>query len=90
MYIVIVLLGNKVDLIEKLEVDKEDGVALAKENECMFYLTSAKMDIGIFEAFDEAIQEYVNVYGIESLMRNSDRSKINNKEEKDSKESKCC
>jgi hypothetical protein len=36
------LVGNKIDLVEQREVRKEDGVELAEENQIAFMETSAK------------------------------------------------
>ena len=80
----IVLVGNKQDLIEDIQVEGEEGSDLAKEHNCLFFLTSAKMNVGVFEALDESMKEYVDKYGVEALLI-KDRSVIKTREK-----DKCC
>ena len=82
----IVLVGNKQDLINEIQVESEEGSELAKEHNCLFFLTSAKMNVGVFEALDESMNEYVDKYGVESLLM-KDHSKI---EDKKDSNNKCC
>ena len=42
---------NKYDLIDKEQVYEEESRRLTQENDCFFYLTSAKSSIGVKELF---------------------------------------
>ncbi len=56
----IMLIGNKVDLVErnpkKREVSSEDGKQLAKENNLLFMETSALASYKIAESFEDLLQ----------------------------------
>lgn len=67
--IVIVLIGNKEDLLDSMEDDIEEAANFAKENNCLFYLASAQMNIGIWEAFDDCIRQYIEIYGFDSFKK---------------------
>ena len=45
--LLIILVGNKIDVAEKRQVGTEEGQALAKELDVMFIETSAKAGINI-------------------------------------------
>ena len=45
------LVANKYDLIDKEQVDEEEARKLAEDNDCLFYLTSAKKSVGVKELF---------------------------------------
>ena len=47
----IVLFGNKCDLIEKTEVEKDEAEQFAKDNEMEYFETSAKQNINIENGF---------------------------------------
>ena len=47
----LVLVGNKCDLQDQRQVSTEEGATLAKEWECPFYETSAKMKINNVDPF---------------------------------------
>ena len=64
----VVLVGNKQDLINEIQVESEEGSELAKEHNYFSFLTSAKMNVGVFEALDVAMKEYVDKYGVEPLL----------------------
>ncbi|XP_019198294.1 PREDICTED: ras-related protein RABH1b-like, partial [Ipomoea nil] len=49
--VIIVLVGNKIDLVEKRQVPKEEGEAKATELNGMFIETSAKADLNIKALF---------------------------------------
>lgn len=49
--ILMVLVGNKVDLEEKRKVSHEEGEAFAKENNLLFFETSALTDVDIDKSF---------------------------------------
>ena len=50
--IVIMLLGNKIDLSEKRVITTEQGIEFAKENRLGFYETSAKEGVNVNEAIE--------------------------------------
>ena len=47
----IILVGNKIDVAEKRQVNTEEGTALAKELGVMFIETSAKAGINVRQLF---------------------------------------
>ncbi len=47
------MLANKCDLVDKIVVSIEEGMKLAKENDMLFFVTSAKLNLNI----DYAIKE---------------------------------
>lgn len=49
--LMIILVGNKIDMAEKRQVGTEEGQALAKELDVMFIETSAKAGINIKSLF---------------------------------------
>jgi Ras-related protein Rab-6A len=49
--LMIILVGNKIDVAEKRQVGTEEGQALAKELDVMFIETSAKAGINIKQLF---------------------------------------
>ncbi|KAK9461255.1 P-loop containing nucleoside triphosphate hydrolase protein [Lipomyces oligophaga] len=52
----VILIGNKIDCVTQREVKTQEGAALAKRLGCEFFETSAKNDLNINRAFDEAIR----------------------------------
>ena len=53
--VVVMLIGNKLDLVEDKEVSEENGKGFAKDNGYFFLETSAKKDQGVNEAFELVI-----------------------------------
>ncbi len=53
----IVLIGNKSDLAQQRQVSKEEGQAFARNNDLVFFETSAFNSQGVDEAFNEAAKE---------------------------------
>ena len=49
--LMIILVGNKIDMAEKRQVGTEEGQALAKELNVMFIETSAKAGVNIKQLF---------------------------------------
>ncbi len=47
----LVLIGNKTDLEEDRKVSTEEGKKFAKENNMIFFETSAKLSNNVFEMF---------------------------------------
>jgi len=56
--IILFLVGNKIDLIEKEEVDEKDAKKFAEEMNIDFFKTSAKNDFGIEELFSQIAKKY--------------------------------
>ena len=54
--VLLVLVGNKTDLEEQRVISKERGENLAKENNMLFFETSAKLGNGIEQAFQKSIE----------------------------------
>ena len=71
------VVGNKCDLIEKIEVDKDEAESYATSKNASFYETSAKEDA-------EGFKDYVNKL-IENLIKNNnfmfEEQNLNNKDE---------
>jgi GTPase SAR1 family protein len=61
---VVMLIGNKVDLVDKKdkkrEVTYEEGKDFAAENKLMFYETSALSSFKVNECFEDLLQEIYN------------------------------
>ena len=53
----IVLFGNKCDLIEKTEVEKDEAEQFAKDNEMEYFETSAKQNINIEQGLKNIIDK---------------------------------
>ncbi len=53
----IVLVGNKCDLVDEVEVTKDEGEELSKKWNCPFFESSAKNHINVDEAFRELVRE---------------------------------
>ena len=71
------VVGNKCDLIEKIEVDKDEAESYATSKNASFYETSAKEDV-------EGFKNYVNKL-VENLIKNNnfmiEEQNLNNKDE---------
>lgn len=52
-----ILVGNKIDLTDNRQVSREQGELLAKQYGIGFYETSAKMNLGLQEAFEDVIEQ---------------------------------
>ena len=89
----IVLVGNKIDLIDR-KVSKEEGEEIAKKNNMMYVETSSKDGTNVNEPFEmlandiiKKIRENPNFNPIEPSQRIGERSGIEREREK---EFKCC
>lgn len=56
-HVPIVLVGNKSDMADKREVSRGEGDLLARQLNCPFFETSAKLRIHIDECFHELVRE---------------------------------
>jgi GTPase SAR1 family protein len=50
--VVLSILGNKIDLIDKQAVFLEEALAFSQQNNAIFNFTSAKDDQGVDDSFD--------------------------------------
>ena len=48
----LVLIGNKIDLEDKRVISTEEGQKFAKQNDMIFFETSAKNSNNVFEMFN--------------------------------------
>ena len=81
--VLIILLGNKIDLKEKREVEYEEGEQFAQKNGLIFMETSAKTGEGVEEIFKKSVQEIKtkiseNVYDLTSESCGIKKGKTNN------------
>ena len=58
--VTVILIGNKKDLEDKMQVSYEEGEAFAKENGLMFLETSAKTAYNVVESFNLSAQCILN------------------------------
>lgn len=61
--LIIMLVGNKVDMAEKRQVSTEEGLALAKELDVLFIESSAKAGINIKQLFKNLAQSLPGMDG---------------------------
>lgn len=51
-----IVIGNKVDRAEQRAVSREEGMAFARDNGCLFLECSAKTKVSVQEAFEELVR----------------------------------
>jgi len=73
--LMIVVVGNKTDLLDQEQVKASEGAAFAKDLGALFKLTSAKMDTGIHDLFDKISEEMLKRAGDEVRTRGKTISK---------------
>ena len=78
----IILVGNKIDLIEKREVDKEEGENFAKENDLKFYECSSKTGENVEESVNDLVK---TIYDLIEFNKKLLREKIKMEEEESAK-----
>ena len=88
------LIGNKTDLIDSIEVSRRQGELFAEENEChAFYETSAKEGTNIKELFDnialEAYKRRMLLRSSKAIRPNDHLKRMKSSKDKDGKE-RCC
>ena len=94
--ILIILIGNKSDLVENREVSVEDAKSKAEQYGIAFLETSAKSGDNINKAFNELIEQVYNA-NISMLQENEEVEENNenginlvNKNEEENKKKGCC
>lgn len=69
--LVITIIGNKIDLVDKRQVTSEEGQAKAKEKDVAFIETSALSNENVFKAFEEILNKiYIAFKPIENDLNN--------------------
>eukprot|EP01017_Pseudomicrothorax_dubius_P044843 TRINITY_DN7638_c0_g1_i3.p1 TRINITY_DN7638_c0_g1~~TRINITY_DN7638_c0_g1_i3.p1 ORF type:complete len:213 (-),score=23.43 TRINITY_DN7638_c0_g1_i3:170-808(-) len=58
--IVVMLIGNKCDLVDQRQVSYEEGRSFAQENNCLFMETSAKTAVNVETAFSQISELILN------------------------------
>eukprot|EP00808_Paulinella_micropora_P022390 g12434.t1 len=58
---VIMLVGNKIDKVDKRAVSKQQGASFARDKGMLFLETSAKTDEGVRRAFEELLHKIMEV-----------------------------
>ena len=90
--ICIIILGNKSDLIDKREINKNDGIKKAEMYKTAFLETSAINGDNISKAFDELIEQIVinnkNIFQDDN--ENEIDKGVNLNDEKNNNKKKCC
>lgn len=93
---IVMLIGNKVDLVDKKdkkrEVSYEEGKGFADENKLLFYETSALSSFKVNECFEDLLQE---IYNERRKVTNRQKVMYNNliqlaAQDKKVSENKCC
>ena len=88
----IIILGNKSDLIDKREINKNDGIKKAEMYKTAFLETSALNGDNISKAFDELIEQIVinnkNIFQDDN--ENEIDKGVNLNDEKNNNNKKCC
>ena len=90
-----VLIGNKTDLIDSIEVSRRQGELFAEENEChAFYETSAKEGTGIKELIDhialEAYKRRMLLRSSWAIRPNDHINRLKSSKDKDGHDKRCC
>ena len=86
--VIIYLVGNKIDLIDKRIITNADGNKLAEEIKIKYYETSAKDSTGVKEVFENLVKDMDNLYS-EQHKEENETIQINKKDKK-KKKLACC
>ena len=86
--VIIYLVGNKIDLIDKRIITNEDGKKLSEEIKIKYYETSAKDSIGVNEVFENLVKDMDNFYS-EQHQEEMETIHIDKKDKKKRK-LRCC
>ena len=86
--VIIYLVGNKIDLIDKRIITNGDGKKLSEEIKIKYYETSAKDSIGVNEVFENLVKDMDNFYS-EQHQEEMETIHIDKKDKKKRK-LRCC
>lgn len=75
--LILMVVGNKVDLLENRQVSSDEGKQLAQDLSALFMESSAKTRIGIKSIFEELVRKILNSSKIKSL--NQEKAKESKK-----------
>ena len=87
-----ILLGNKCDLADSREVQKEEVEDFYNEKKIDFFETSAKENINLDKAFNRMVELIYKTKQTQNLLRNREyhKSLISNNKEKENNNASCC
>ena len=87
-----ILIGNKCDLADSREVQKEEVEDFYNEKKIDFFETSAKENINLDEAFNRMVELIYKTKHTQNLLRNREYNKslISNNTEKENNNASCC
>ena len=94
--VIFALVGNKIDLDDKREVSKEEGIKLAEEKKCIFEEVSAKTaenfsELFYKQLFDEIVNKFKpGVNGNDNEINDEGKIKIDDYTNKKEEGKKCC
>ena len=94
--VIFALVGNKIDLDDKREVSKEEGIKLAEEKKCIFEEVSAKTaenfsELFYKQLFDEIVNKFKpGVNGNDNEINDEGKIKIDDNTNKKEEGKKCC
>ena len=87
-----ILIGNKVDLVEDIEIKKEEGQQFANRYNMQFIETSAKLDTNVSEAFETLAKLMIefNSKQVPLTQKKTDNKKLSSSAGKDLNAKKGC
>ena len=94
--VIFAVVGNKIDLDDKREVNKDEGIKLAQEKKCIFEEVSAKTaenfsELFYKQLFDEIVNKFKpGVNGNDNEINDEDKIKIDDNTNKKQEGKKCC
>ena len=94
--VIFALVGNKIDLDDKREVNKDEGIKLAQEKKCIFEEVSAKTaenfsELFYKQLFDEIVNKFKpGVNGNDNEINDEGKIKIDDNTNKKEEGKKCC
>ena len=88
----IIIVGNKIDMENMREIQKEDGNKIASENGYKYFETSAKTGKGVDEAFKELVNQILDIQDKNDDEKVDERPsvKIHKDNNKDNQKKKGC
>ncbi|KAJ3435809.1 ras and ef-hand domain-containing protein [Anaeramoeba flamelloides] len=88
--ILLILVGNKVDLEDRRKISTESGQNFANENNMLFYETSALTGSNVQEIFKKCAKKSYKKHSKEKKLKKADEKIITNLEDEDEKKKKKC